>query len=428
MVELSVEDNRTNLKNKLLELGEKLIVGLCSDLCVSLPEHISSKEALADFFIQDLMTKNQINSFDNLQKYLEFYPEIDSFSKDFIKSILPLGLRKNIKSKLSKEEARQYLTTLVLDKSIDVDKLGEKTRVYSVVSKIRKIKNNELTYLANGLWDNVEENMERDEIIKKITTELEFKKYAPEKVEEILNRNKDSQKKVKSKNASVLKAKVENTSILIEEIKLLKNCLLSIEKLLKKQDQQISDINYSLKRINDNINSNQDKMLSTLENLKNMSNLENTENLLLALRKESLSRMPLEQRSFDLIKESIKKTDISDINLLRDGLSVVVIDYLMKMTKEIDWEISLDLFYKILSEEFYRLIKGSMSTIAEIPQVREKVCKRMGIKAEKFDSLLLKCFDIQWVNLEVGTPIGETDVAWLDTGKNRFYYVKLLRK
>lgn len=418
MVEISIENGRTELKNKLLELKEKLIIGLYSDLGLSLPEQNSSKENLADFFIQGIKTKNRVNGFDNLQKYLEFYPEFDSFSKDFLKSILPLALRKNIKSKSSKEEARRYLTTLVLDGSIDVEKLGEKTRIYSVVSKIRKIKNDELTYLANSLWDNVEENIERDEIIKKVTTELEFGNYAPEKIEEILSRNKYSQKK----------AKVENTSILIGEIKLLENSLLSIEKLLKKQDQQISDINYSLKRISDNINYNQNKMLSALENLKNTSNLQNTENLLLALRKESLNLISLEQRSFDSIKESIKKTGVSDINLLRDGLSIVVIDYLMKITKEIDWEISLDLFYKILSEEVNGLIKGSMSTIAEIPQVREKVCRRMGIKAEKFDSLLLKCFDIQWVNLEVGTPIGEEDVAWLDTGKNRFYYVKLLRK
>lgn len=129
MVEISIENGRTELKNKLLELKEKLIIGLYSDLGLSLPEQNSSKENLADFFIQGIKTKNRVNGFDNLQKYLEFYPEFDSFSKDFLKSILPLALRKNIKSKSSKEEARRYLTTLVLDGSIDVEKLGEKTRI-----------------------------------------------------------------------------------------------------------------------------------------------------------------------------------------------------------------------------------------------------------------------------------------------------------
>lgn len=419
MVELSIKNNEAEFKKKILEFDEKFITGLYRDLGFSFPEQSNSIEYLADFLILNLKAKNRIVDFCDILKYFEFYSEIESFSKEHLIAILPLKLRKDIKSKSSREDSLRYLTKLVLEGSINIEQLDRKTRIYSVVSKIKKInKKDELACLANGLWDNVEENIGKDQILKRVTTELEFGNYSPEKVEEILNRNKDSQKK----------AKVENTNVLIGKIKLLEDRFLSIEKLLKKQDQQISDINHSLKKISDNIDSNQDKTLSILESFKRMSNLGNAENLLLALRKESLNLISLEQGSFDSIKESLKKTDVSDIILLRDGLSIIVIDYLMKMTKEIDWEVSLDLFYRILSEEVSGIIKGSMSTIVEIPQVRDKVCKRMGIKAEKFDHLLLKCFDIQWVNLEVGTPIGEIDVSWLDTGKNRFYYVKLLRK
>ncbi len=99
----------------------------------------------------------------------------------------------------------------------------------------------------------------------------------------------------------------------------------------------------------------------------------------------------------------------------------------MKLTKEMEWDINLYSFYRILSEEVIAQ-EGSANFSVKIPMVRDLVCKRMNLEPKKFDSLLLDCREKSWVLLEVGTPIGETDAGWLDTGKNRFYYVKLLRK
>ena len=99
----------------------------------------------------------------------------------------------------------------------------------------------------------------------------------------------------------------------------------------------------------------------------------------------------------------------------------------MKLTKEMEWNINLDDFYRILSEETKSLV-GSMTSSVKIPLIRDAVCKRIEIEPKKFDSLLLKCREKEWLLLEVGTPIGETNVKWLDTGRNRYYYLKLKRR
>jgi len=415
MIETNLKNNELNLKKKILKLDEKVIFGLFNDLDIALPTVDISKENLSDILIQKMKAKNKIENLEVVLKYLELYPVIESFSKDSLIEILGRKLRKNITSKSNKEETLMYLKQVIFEGSINSEYLERKIQIYSVVSKVKKVaKKDELVYLTKCLWDDMEDNIDKEKIIQKMITELERGKYPPDKIEGILDQIKDGHRKAKS----------ENINGMVEERRTLENRLLSIENLLKKQEQQIVETNKLMCEMRNFFVLNNNQMISDLEN---KFNLNNTEKLIFALRKESLNLKSLNQESFGSIMENLNQENILDIDLLRDGLAIVIVDYLMKLTKEMDWKISLDLFYKVLSEEVSG-IKGSISTIVEIPKVREKVCRRMGIATEKFDSLLLKCFDVQWVNLEVGTPIGETDISWLDTGKNRFYYMKLLRK
>lgn len=415
MIETDLKNNELNLKTKILKLNEEVIAELFNDLDINLPGVDVSKENLSEILIQSMKAKDKIENLEVVLKYREFYPIIKSFSKDFLIEVLPQKLRKNVTSKSNKEEVLIYLKQAIIEGSINSEYLERKINIYSVASKVKKItRKDELAYLTKYLWDDMEKNIDKEKIIQRITTELEYGNYPPDRVEGILDQIKDGHRKAKS----------ENINGMVEEIRTLENRLLSIENLLKKQEQQIVETNKLMCDMKNFVVLNNNQMKSDFEN---KFNLNNTEKLIFALRKESLNLKSLNQESFGSIMENLNQENILDIDLLRDGLAIVIVDYLMKLTKEMDWKISLDLFYKVLSEEVSE-IKGSISTIVEIPKVREKVCRRMGIATEKFDSLLLKCFDVQWVNLEVGTPIGETDVAWLDTGKNRFYYVKLLRK
>ncbi|KKH45438.1 hypothetical protein [Methanosarcina sp. 1.H.A.2.2] len=415
MIETDLKNNELNLKKKILRLNEEVIAELFNDLDITLPEVDVSKENLSELLIQSMKAKDKVGNLEVVLKYREFYPIIESFSKDFLIEVLPKKLRNNVTSKSNKEEVLIYLKQAIIEGFINSEYLERKIKIYSVASKVKKVtKKDELAYLTKYLWDDMEENIDKEKIIQRITTELEYGNYPPDRVEGILDQMKKGQRKSKS----------ENINGLAEEIRTLESRFLSIEKLLKKQEQQIVETNKLISEMRNFFVLNNNQMKSDLEN---KFNLNNTEKLIFALRKESLNLKSLNQESFGSIVENLNQENILDIDLLRDGLAIVIVDYLMKLTKEMDWKISLDLFYKVLSEEVSE-IKGSISTIVEIPKVREKVCRRMGIATEKFDSLLLKCFDVQWVNLEVGTPIGETDIAWLDTGKNRFYYMKLLRK
>lgn len=418
MADLNI--GKTDSKKKLLELDEQTVVGIYGDMGLAPPTETVSKEELVEGLIQKLDAKGKNQEIDRIVKYFDYYPIINSFSKKDIITFIPKGMQNNIKSK-NKGYVLDYLKKFVFNGTINLEILGRKTKNYEIVSKVKKIINEEeLAYLANCLWGDVEKNIGREEIVKRINTGLEHGELLPEKIEELLRQTKNRSIKARSQRAGLQKVgggKIEP----------FEQRLSSIEGILKKQERQISELDRSLKKIIDLFDSNLKQIKSCPEYFENKFVVQNSDNLLWALRKESLDLTVLKEGSFDSIKEKLKRENISDIDLLRDGLAVVVMDYLMKLTKEIDWDVSLDQFYRILSEEIFEL-KGTVNTIAEIPPVRDRVCRRMGISAGKFDSFLLDCFENNWVRLEVGTPIGKTDVEWLDTGKNRFYYVKLIRK
>ncbi|MBP1908599.1 hypothetical protein [Methanolobus bombayensis] len=131
--------------------------------------------------------------------------------------------------------------------------------------------------------------------------------------------------------------------------------------------------------------------------------------------------------SFDELLQALQDENIKDMSLLRDGLSIMILHYLAGVTKEIEWDVNLDQFYRILSEEVGKLGELTSSSI-EIQKIFKPVRDRLNITEIKFDDLLVKCYGKDWVRLEVGTSIFDKDTKLVISGNNKYRYIKLLKK
>lgn len=417
MKELDV-DREIDLKKKIVALDDKSISQLAQDLGINIQKDYPSKELLSEDIIQEASEKNQLEKLHLTLKFLEAYPKVDTVQKDLLVRFFPPKLRKEITSKTSKEELISLLKDSVINKSLSIEQLNNKSSIYAVISKVKKVnKDKELVSLSRCIWGITDENVKKDEIIKRIASELERNELQAEKIEKCLENIK-----IQTQNN-----KPKSTNEAINEARSLNAKVLEMENRIKLCENSISELNISIKKLIYTVESNNQYVRSFFENVDKNVHIDDTEKLISELRKEDLNLISFKKNSFNALLESLRKQNISDMDLLKNGLAVVIIDYLMKVTKEIEWDVSLDAFYKILSKEVL-MLKNSVDTVVEIPIVREQVCTRMNIQRQKFDSLLKECWENNWVNLEVGTPIGETDAGWLDTGKNRFYYLKLVKK
>lgn len=411
------EYTKNDLIKKLLQLGRPSIIEAYKDLKINLVDDKASDEVLTEHLIRNIeLDKAKIEEFKLLLEYFHLYPKMESLPNENLIDLIPVDRRGRIKKR---EEFISRIKYLLLHKEIDIEQLKKKIPATVILLKIQKIKNlDDLVSLANKIGEKVDSPPNKENLINKIALGVESGKYLPEDLEKYLNEFKIKVKKPKS---------TESISKLLKEIESLKVHTTSIEKELEVQKNTLINLSNNIEKTQEIIRSNNNLIKSYFDKIEGNFNIGRTERLITAIRREDLNSTELNSQLFDSLKNSLKKDNISDIELIRDGLAVMTMDYIMKLTKEMDWEINLDLFYRILSEEIIKL-GGTANFSAKIPVIRDLICKRMNIESKKFDSLLLDCREKGWVLLEVGTPIGETDAGWLDTGKNRFYYVKLQKK
>lgn len=416
-----MEDKYTaaDLKKKLILLGKSTIIEIYKDLKINLVNDNASDEALSEDLIRKIeQDKVKSGELILLLEYIYLYPRINYLLKEDIVDLFPTGRLGRI---TQKEEMISHIKNLLIHHVIDIEHLKKKVAIKSILFKIGKIENlDHLVSLVSKVGDKVEDPSNKKSLIGKISDGLETGKFSPEDLEKYLNEIKIADK-VKKRSST------ERTGNLLKEIEGLKTHITSIEKELDNQKNILQSFSNSLEKTQEISRSTNILIKTHFDKFEGNFNIGRTERLIAAIRRENLNLTGLNSQTFDALKVSLKKDNISDVELIRDGIAIMTIDYVMKLTREMDWEINLDLFYRILSEEIMKL--GSTTNFsAKIPVVRDFLCKRMNIGSKKFDSLLLDCREKGWVLLEVGTPIGETDAGWLDTGKNRFYYVKLQKK
>lgn len=413
------EFDTASLQKKLTNFDRQSIIRFYNLMGAGKPDKKHSEELLIKDLLDGIENAEKAASrFELFGKYLDLYPKIDVLPKNLVIKLFDHRYKKTIKNK-NKSVIIDELEKLVFKESIDFNALCQNVEKYSVFYSINKIRDlDSIKYLAGKVGQEFDDDDDIKKIVKSLLVGLEYKKYSHKDLEKHLAIIK-SHKKTKKTS--------ENVGNLVKEIEFVKMYISSIEKKMELQQNEIGDIKKTISDLIGIMQSNHREIESYFDKLSKATQINSTEKLVNALRNENLKLTSFKSESFDLVNKSLKENNFSDINIFRDGLAIVIMDYLMKLTKEMEWNINLDDFYRILSEETKSLV-GSMTSSVKIPLIRDAVCKRIEIEPKKFDSLLLKCREKEWLLLEVGTPIGETNVEWLDTGKNRYYYLKLKRR
>lgn len=231
-----------NIADRLLKLDEKSRSDIFNDFSIKLESNEISRKELSEKIInkfdknKQLLEKLELNIV-----YFELFPELNSIPKDVLKNFFPRRLRNKITSKMNKNDILQFLKESMVSKSIDIQKVNSKISIYSVISKVRTINDkDELTSLSIFLWGEIIEELDKDQIIKKLSTDLEFDMLSPENIEIYLN-DKNINTKNTSKKANSLKF-----DDLITEIKTLKIQVLSLESKIKNQEQKLIELNNNL--------------------------------------------------------------------------------------------------------------------------------------------------------------------------------------
>ncbi len=128
--------------------------------------------------------------------------------------------------------------------------------------------------------------------------------------------------------------------------------------------------------------------------------------------------------SFNGIVERLEtKLGIDERTFILKGIELLLTKYMLSQVKDLSWQLPLEDFMKVLRQEFRSVALGEK---AEIPSLRQRVGRRLGISDETFDDLLIKAWKEDQVFLESGAPIGEFGVKHLVTKEGqKFYYVSL---
>lgn len=195
-----------------------------------------------------------------------------------------------------------------------------------------------------------------------------------------------------------------------------------LEAIANKSKEDLKDLNEKL----DKIISTEDVILNKMKDIEKQNELKDMEKLLLAIHEEGAHIPKITANSLNQLKCKINEKGIDDSTILWNGMATIILMQLMDVIHKIDWDIDLELFYQVVTDVFQENVNSLGS--ADIPDIRRNVCKRINLSKEKFDEALLQCKEKNWVQLDIGTPIGIKEPEWLDTGKSRFYYLRLKRK
>ncbi len=389
------------------------------DLKIAMEEQPESK--LKQTILQKISDSSlESNKLELLQSYFDISNKIEKLPVKYILELVPIRDRKKMNKK-NKSSLITSIDELFFDNRVTISELEKKVDKANLMQRIEKFDFMSLKVLAEKIGEKINVNDNNENIINKFNMGLNYGTYTNEdmmkhidEIEKTITAGKSSQKNDKT----------------VEKLEQLQRHIIVLEDKIDRQHKEylaLKDIN--LKQFQA-LESNQlfiKDMLEKLEKLDDKTRIVNTENILYIYRQHKLNHPSYRAESFDEILTSMVNDNALTNEFIRDSLTVMVMDYLMNLSKEVRWDVKIDDFYKILSGEFVKLV-GSHAATAKIPDLRDSVCKRMDLDPDKFDELLLKCRDAQWVDLEVGTPIGETDAGWLDTGTHRFYYVKLKRR
>ncbi|MDI3484798.1 MAG: hypothetical protein PWQ50_18 [Methanolobus sp.] len=352
-------------------------------------------------------------------RFNEISSNLNNINKSYLKNILPRKSQSSINAKSTKEEICSQIRELFVNEKIIEDEFINKLEIYKTVANFEKIKDKgQLDLLSVKIWPDLNEKMDKKQLSIKLRTDLEYGRLSPEDV----NNHIESQKGTSKQSGS----KSDNTPELLSEIQSLNAKISLLENEIKKQNERISNFDKLGSQILNHLKMLDNSMDSHFLDLKDNFSIGSTESLLKSSQKKLINNNLKNPSSYDELLRALKMDNMEDVSLLRDGLSIMVLHYMAGITKEIEWEVSLDQFYRVVNEEINKIGKLTSNSI-EIQLIFNSVCDRLNINENKFDELLIKCYENELVRLETGSPIFDKNPKLVISGNNKYCYVKLLK-
>jgi len=213
------------------------------------------------------------------------------------------------------------------------------------------------------------------------------------------------------------------------------NIRIYLRKDIEENRRKIEELSSSIRNVFNNItviNRKIDNIDKKLEDVEKIFDIEPTLNLskyLEVLNEEfGLIDSDISTEIFNEIDAKLRvRLNIDNRTYFLGGLQLLVLFYLMRHKNELKWKPKFDVFYDALKEEFDKV--QVIENQAEIPALRERVCKRLSITDDIFDNFLLEAWNKDYVKLDIGSPIGRFNVKYLVTSQGQhFFYVKLLKR
>jgi hypothetical protein len=352
-------------------------------------------------------------------RFNEISSNLNNINKSYLKNILPRKSQSSINAKSTKEEICSQIRELFVNEKIIEDEFINKLEIYKTVANFEKIKDKgQLDLLSVKIWPDLNEKMDKKQLSIKLRTDLEYGRLSPEDV----NNHIESQKGTSKQSGS----KSDNTPELLSEIQSLNAKISLLENEIKKQNERISNFDKLGSQILNHLKMLDNSMDSHFLDLKDNFSIGSTESLLKSSQKKLINNNLKNPSSYDELLRALKMDNMEDVSLLRYGLSIMVLHYMAGITKEIEWEVSLDQFYRVVNEEINKIGKLTSNSI-EIQLIFNSVCDRLNINENKFDELLIKCYENELVRLETGSPIFDKNPKLVISGNNKYCYVKLLK-
>lgn len=409
----------SQLVEKSLKLEDKEKTEMFALIGLALKPEMSEEEIKAQF--NEYVNKNE-NAVHKIKLFLnfdDFSNDLNSIPKHYLKNLVPRKFHSSFNEKSTKDEVCLQIRSLFASEKITVDELSHKIEIYKTVIVVEKIKDKtQLELLAANIWPDVSEKMDKKQLIKRLNTDLEHGLLTPDDV----NKHVAS----KSNESRPSRPKSVDNRELLEEVRSLNAKISLLENEVKKQGEKINKFDALGNRLLQNMDILNQSMDSHFSGLDQKFTVGSLESLLKSAQKEFIDINLSKPRSFDETLKALKNENTDDVSLLRDGLSIMVLHYMSQITKQMEWNVSLDQFHRVLCEEIEKLGDLSSSSI-EIQKIARPVSDRLNISDGKFDELLVKCYVKDLVRLEVGSPIFDDDPRWVRSGNNKYFYVKLLK-
>lgn len=226
--------------------------------------------------------------------------------------------------------------------------------------------------------------------------------------------------------SNILKRKLRKEFKLIREIRKLESDIQNLARNLQKMEREEFEQLLHLEEMHRKFQESLKLQERELKTFLTMKASPQTMKFLEIFRKEliSLGEPISPQKLCQVIEKTQDALQTNELIFILKGLEILLTHYFWKHVKNMEWLPDFQEFIHIIREEIPKI--QILPNQAEIPTLRERVTRRLGISDSIFDNQLILAWKKGFVKLDVGAPIGRNNVKYLKYGQSEYFYVKLL--